>query len=107
MGTFPEFNHNEFIGWSSHPVQKPYAVIDLRSSFDHPRVQKRFKLSAKLLSGKRPEPHVIQATGQTHLEQLLWTVLMGDFTSIYLGLLNGLNPAPVELVEKFKKEMTS
>jgi glucose/mannose-6-phosphate isomerase len=107
MGTFPEFNHNEFIGWSSHPVQKPYAVVDLRSSFDHPRVQKRFELSAKLLSGKRPEPHVVQAEGQTHLEQLLWTVLMGDFASIYLGLLNGLNPAPVELVEKFKKEMAA
>lgn len=104
-GTLPEFNHNEFIGWSSHPVQKPYAVIDLRSSFEHPRVLKRFELSAKLLSGKRPEPHVIEAIGQTHLQQLLWTVLMGDFTSLYLGLLNGLNPAPVELVEKFKKEL--
>ncbi len=105
MGQLPEFNHNEFIGWSSHPVQKPYAVIDLRSSFEHPRVLKRFELSAKLLSGKRPEPHVVQAEGQTHLQQLLWTVLMGDFTSLYLGLLNGLNPAPVELVEKFKKEL--
>lgn len=104
-GALPEFNHNEFIGWSSHPIQKPYAVVDLRSSFDHPRVQKRFELSSKLLSGKRPEPHTVDAVGQTHLEQLLWTVLLGDFTSLYLGLLNGLNPSPVELVEKFKKEL--
>src|SRR5262249_23902516 len=43
--TYPEFNHNEFIGWSSHPIQKPYAVIDLRSNLEHPRVQKRFELS--------------------------------------------------------------
>lgn len=105
MGILPEFNHNEFIGWSSHPVHKPYAIVDLRSSFEHPRVLKRFELSAKLLSGKRPEPHVVEARGKTHLQQLLWTVLMGDFTSLYLGLLNGLNPAPVELVEKFKKEL--
>ncbi len=105
MGQLPEFNHNEFIGWSSHPVQKPYAVVDLRSSFDHPRVQQRFDLSSKLLSGKRPEPHIVQAVGQTHLQHLLWTVLMGDFTSLYLGLLNGLNPSPVDLVEKFKKEL--
>ncbi len=105
MGQLPEFNHNEFIGWSSHPVQKPYAVVDLRSSFDNERVQKRFELSAKLLSGKRPEPHVVQAEGSTHLEQLLWTVVLGDFTSLYLGLLNGVNPTPVELIERFKKEM--
>jgi len=104
-GEYPEFNHNEFIGWSSHPLQKPYFVIDLRSSLEHPRVQKRFELSDKLLSGKRPHAHVVQAQGNTLLEQLLWTVVFGDFVTIYLALLNGVNPAPVELVEKFKKEL--
>ena len=104
-GYIPEFSHNEFIGWSSHPHHKPYAVVDLRSSLDHPQVQKRFTISARLLSGVRPEPHVIEAQGKTLAEQLLWTILMGDFTTLYLGLLNGLNPAPVELVEKLKKEL--
>lgn len=104
-GYLPEFNHNEFIGWSSHPHNKPYAVVDLRSSFDHPQIQKRFTISARLLSGKRPEPHIVEARGKTLAEQLLWTVLMGDFTTLYLGLLNGVNPAPVELVERLKKEL--
>lgn len=107
MGLLPEFNHNEFIGWSSHPTHKPYAVVELHSSFENPRILKRFEISRKLLSGKRPESHVVDAVGQTHLEQLLWTVMLGDFTSIYLGLLNGINPSPVELVEKFKKEMAN
>ncbi len=102
---YPEFNHNEFIGWSSHPFDKPYAVVDLRSSLEHQRIQKRFELSEKLLSGKRPAPHVVQARGEALLEQLLWTVSFGDFVSIYLALLNGVDPAPVDLVEKFKKEM--
>lgn len=104
-GEYPEFNHNEFIGWSSHPIQKPYEVIDLRSSFEHERVQKRFELSDRLLSGKRPAAQVVQAQGQTLLEHLLWTVTYGDFVSIYLALLNGVNPAPVDLVEKFKTEL--
>ena len=30
---------------------------------------------------------------------------MGDFVSAYLALLNGVNPTPVDLVEKFKKEL--
>jgi glucose/mannose-6-phosphate isomerase len=102
---YPEFNHNEFIGWSSHPVDKPYTVIDLRSSFDHPQVKKRFEVSAKLLSGKRPAPIVIEAEGKTELEQLLWTVVLGDFVSLYTALLNGLNPTPVDLIEKLKKEL--
>lgn len=99
----PEFNHNEFIGWSEQPRDKPYAVIDLRSSLEHPRVQKRFEVTERLLSGLRPAPHVVQAQGETVLEQLLWTIMFGDFTSLYLALLNGLDPAPVVLVEKFKK----
>lgn len=104
-GQYPEFNHNEFIGWSSHPVDKPYAVVDLRSSFEHPRVQQRFELSDKLLSGKRPAAQVVAAQGETLLEHLLWTINFGDFVTIYLALLNNVNPAPVDLVEKFKKEL--
>lgn len=101
----PEFNHNEFLGWTSHPVQKPFGVIDLRSSFDHPRIEKRFEVSAKLLSGKRPHPEGIQLQGSTMIEQMLWGALLADMTSVYLALLNGVEPTKVELIEKLKKEL--
>jgi len=103
----PEFNHNEFLGWTSHPTEKPYAVVDLRSNLEHKRVQKRFKATEKLLSGKRPAPYVVDAQGGTLIEQLLWTIALGDFTSLYLALLNGLNPSPVDLIEKLKAELAA
>ena len=102
---YPEFNHNEFMGWTKQPVDKPYLVIDLRSNLDHPRIQKRFEVSERLLSGLRPSPEVINAEGKTVLEQLLWTVALGDFVTLYTGIANGLNPAPVDLIEKFKKSL--
>ncbi|MEX2006704.1 MAG: SIS domain-containing protein [Candidatus Saccharimonadales bacterium] len=105
-GQLPEFNHNEFIGWSSHPIQKPYEVIDLRSSFEDQQISKRLVLSDRLLSGKRPAAHVVEAKGDSLLEQLVWAVAYGDFVSIYLALLNGVDPGPVALVEKFKTELT-
>lgn len=101
----PEFNHNEFLGWTSHPVDKPYAVIDLRSNLEHERVQKRFEVTERLLSGRRPASHVVQAQGTTLLEQLLWVTAFGDFVSLYTALLNGLNPTPVDLMEKFKASL--
>lgn len=101
----PEFNHNEFIGWSSHPVDKPYAVVDLRSKLEHPHVQKRFAVSERLLSGMRPAPEVVEVAGETLPQQLLWASHFGDFVSLYLAMLNGVNPTPVELVEKFKTEL--
>ncbi len=101
----PEFNHNEFIGWSSHPLEKPYAVVDLRSKLENPRVQKRFEVTERLLSGMRPAPEVVEVQGDTLIQQLLWAASMGDFTSLYLALSNGLNPTPVDLVERFKKAL--
>jgi glucose/mannose-6-phosphate isomerase len=102
---YPEFNHNEFMGWTKQPTDKPYTVIDLRSNLEHPRTQKRFEVSERLLSGMRPAPIVVNAEGGSLLQQLLWTIAFGDFVSIYTGLLNGLNPAPVDLIEKFKKSL--
>lgn len=102
---YPEFNHNEFLGWSSHPIDKPYAVVDLRSSFEHPRITKRMELTARLLSGKRAAPHVVEAVGDSLIEHLLYMVAFGDFVSLYVALLNGINPTPVELIEKFKAEL--
>jgi glucose/mannose-6-phosphate isomerase len=103
---YPEFNHNEFIGWTKQPVDKPYAVIDLRSNLEHKRVQKRFVVSEKLLSGMRPAPIVVELQGSTLLEQLLWAIALGDFVTLYLALLNGINPTPVDLIESFKKALS-
>ena len=102
---YPEFNHNEFIGWSSHPIEKLYAVVDLKSSFDNPQTKKRFEISDRLLSGRRPAAHVIEAAGDTELKQLLWMTAFGDFVSIYLAILNGIDPTPVDLIEKLKSAL--
>jgi glucose/mannose-6-phosphate isomerase len=103
--TIPEISHNEFIGWSSHPVEKPFGVIDLVSSFEHPRVLRRFEVIDRLLSGMRPKAITVNAQGNSVLEHMLYLTLLGDFTSTYLSYLNGVNPTPVDLVEKLKKEL--
>jgi glucose/mannose-6-phosphate isomerase len=105
VNQYPEFNHNEFIGWTSHPIQKPYAVVEIRSNLEHERIQKRFVVTERLLSGKRPAPLVIEPLGDTVLTQLLWTSNYADFVSLYVGLLNGINPTPVALVEKLKEQL--
>lgn len=101
----PEFNHNEFMGWASHPVEKPFAVFDLVSSFEHERIQKRFAVSDRLLSGRRPKSHVVNLQGDTPLAQMLWGCILADFVSIYVAVLNGVDPVPVDLIEKFKKQL--
>jgi glucose/mannose-6-phosphate isomerase len=102
---YPEFSHNEFIGWSGHPIEKPFAVINLMSNFENPRIGKRFEITERLLSGKKPVALNVDAKGTTPLEQLLYLTVLGEFVTIYLAILNGVDPTPVDLVEKFKKEL--
>ena len=101
----PEFNHNEFLGWTSHPVEKPFAVFDLVSELENPRILKRFSLSDRLLSGKRPKSTVVPIEGDTLLKQMLWGCVLADFVSIYVAILNNIDPTQVDLIEKFKKEL--
>jgi glucose/mannose-6-phosphate isomerase len=102
---YPEFNHNEFMGWTSHPVEKPFAVFDLVSRFEHSQILKRFEISDRLLSGQRPKATTVTLQGDSLLAQLLWGAILADFVSVYVAILNGVDPTPVALIEKLKKEL--
>ena len=102
---YPEFNHNEFLGWTSHPVEKPFAIFDLVSNFEHPQILKRFEISDRLLSGMRPKSTVINLAGDSVIGQMLWGSILADFVSIYVAILNNVDPTPVGLIEKLKKEL--
>lgn len=103
---YSEFNHNEFLGWTSHPIEKPFAVFDIISNLEHPQILKRFEVSDRLLSGMRPKATVINLVGDTAIEQLLWGSILADFVSIYVAILNNVDPTPVVLIEKLKKELS-
>lgn len=102
---YSEFNHNEFLGWVSHPVEKPFAVFDIISDLEHPQILKRFEISDRLLSGKRPKATIIKLAGDTPIAQMMWGSVLADFTSIYTAILNGVDPTPVEIIEKLKHEL--
>lgn len=102
--TYPELNHNEFQGWM-FPEQKDVVSIQLESSLEADQMQKRMKATEEILKAHGFAPIKVQAQGSTHIEQLLSTILLGDYISAYVGILNGINPTPVQLVEQLKKDL--
>jgi len=36
---------------------------------------------------------------------MLWGSILADYVSIYLAILNGIDPTPVVLIEKLKQEL--
>ncbi len=104
---YPEANHNEFLGWTSHPVDKPFAIFDLVSSYEHERIKLRFELTDRLLSGMRPKSNVVDLVGSSPIAQLVWGCILADYASIYVAILNGVDPVPVEIIERLKHELAA
>jgi len=101
---YSELNHNEFQGWI-FPAEKHFAAVQLVGHFDSEAIQKRVRITTEMLGEHGFEPILPAPRGETPLQQLLYFVLLGDFVSAYLGILNGIDPTPVDMVEDFKKRL--
>ena len=76
-------------GWLSHPVDKPFALFDLVGENDG-TTQQRMAALDRRLSGRRPHAKSILLAGETEIEQVLHGILLAEFASCYLGVLNGV-----------------
>lgn len=105
--TYPEFNHNELVGWTSFPaaLADSFIVINLRDTEDHPKVSLRMDVVKEIIEEKDVQVIDIWASGETKLERMFSLLQMGDFVSYYLAILNAVDPTPVEMIENLKKEI--
>jgi len=99
---FPELNHNEMVGFTN--LVADYKIIILNDPSDHERIQKRIDVFKQVL-GDKMDIEIITMHGETPFIKMLSTLLLGQWTSYHLALLYGIDPAPVDMVEEFKKKI--
>ncbi len=87
--TLTEAEHAGAHGWLSHPVDKPFALFDLVGENDA-ATQQRMAALDRRLSGRRPHAKSILLAGETKVEQALHGMILAEFASCYLGVLNGV-----------------
>lgn len=110
---FPEMNHNElngYVNYSKLNMNVPIHIIMLKDEQDHKRVLKRMDITKKFikeLSNEKITFTEIHIKGDCLLTKLFSTIYIGDLISYYLALRYGIDPTPVEIIERFKKEMGS
>lgn len=106
-GGFPEMNHNEIVGWSEDTpeISKQFKIILLRSSDEHPQVRKRIELTKQTFIDKTSNVFEVEAQGETKLTRMMTTLYLGDYISVYLALLRGVDPTPVEVIEELKRQL--
>lgn len=87
--TLTEAEHAGAHGWLSHPVDKPFALFDLVGENDA-TTQQRMAMLDRRLSGRRPHAKSLLLAGETKVEQVLHGMILAEFASCYLGVLNGV-----------------
>jgi len=101
---FPEFNHNAVVGYNfPSRIKGRILVILLRSSLLHPRNLLRYKATAELLGKSGISHELVEATGTTALAQMMSLVLLGDYISFYLAILNRVDPTPIYPIDFVKR----
>jgi glucose/mannose-6-phosphate isomerase len=107
---FPELNHNEMTGFdrrdSSSPPSDKFAFVFLRDTEDHPRVQKRMEITAKLYSERGFAVHTISLDGDVRFARIFNALLFADWTALAIANQYGLESEQVPMVEEFKKLIT-
>ena len=102
----PEMNHNELVGWDCPaPSLRRLSVVLLRDHEEHPQVRRRFALSLPILERRSAVVRQVRSQGESRLTRLFSVIYFGDFVSLYLAALNGVDPTPVAVIEGLKARL--
>jgi len=98
----PEANHNDICAWDRADEFGRWSAVLLGDADLHPQLRKRIELTAAVVGD---HGHVVETRGDSATERVLSLVFLGDLVSVYMAALAGVDPTPVEVLERFKGEL--
>lgn len=102
----PELNHNEIVAWQSPgPSQRGSSVVVLRDREDPAEATRRLDLTAEYAARQGAAVHEVRSGGESRLARLASLVQFGDYFSLYLALLGGVDPVDITSIDEFKKRL--
>jgi len=85
----------------------PLRLVLLRDAAEeeHPLAARRADLAVELARARRVEVVELRAEGASRAERLASLVGLVDFASVYLGILHGVDPTPVQVITELKSRL--
>ncbi len=103
---FPELNHNEVVGWeASEEFTKEFSVVIIRDPDEPLEIRHRIEATKRLALEKAGKILEVYASGTGKLAKMFSVLHVGNFISVYLAILRGVDPTPVKTINAIKKEM--
>jgi glucose/mannose-6-phosphate isomerase len=103
---FAEFNHNELVGWNAIDAYRDkIIVIYLRDNDDHDRIKQRMEVVRTIIGKQNVDIVDVYSHGDFSLGRMFSLIQLGDFVSLYLAVLNNVDPTPVKVIDFLKAEL--
>ncbi|MBS7620516.1 bifunctional phosphoglucose/phosphomannose isomerase [Candidatus Bathyarchaeota archaeon] len=104
---FPELNHNEVVGWEkAEKLTNHFSAVIIRDKSEPEPIKCRIEATKELLSGKVRGIYEVWSRGEGRLAKMLSATIIGDFASIYLAVLRGVDPTPVKTISMLKDKVS-
>ena len=103
---FPELNHNEIVGWErADKLATCFSTVFIRDEDEPEETRLRIEITKELIQKNVAKIFEVWSLGESKLAKMLSTILIGDFTSVYLAVLRGVDPTPVRTISLLKDKM--
>jgi glucose/mannose-6-phosphate isomerase len=100
---FPELNHNEIVGWEGRgEMAKWFSIILIRDADESIEIQTRIETTKGIMERAGLILFELEVQGRTPLAKMISTIVVGDFISVYLAVLRGVDPTPVKIINYLK-----
>ena len=99
----PEMNHNELLGWRTNV--DGLAVVYFRNKCDYDRNQIRMDINKKVISKFTSNITEIWSKGDSLIENSLYHISVGDWTSWYLSEMNNVDAIEIDVIDFLKREL--
>ncbi|NNE56258.1 MAG: hypothetical protein HKN32_09575 [Flavobacteriales bacterium] len=100
---FPEMNHNELVGWDI--AADNISVVMIRTEDDFDRTSVRMDICKDIFKKKAPV-HEVHACGNDSIERAFYLIHFGDWLSIELATLNGVDPVAIDNIIFLKDQLS-
>jgi glucose/mannose-6-phosphate isomerase len=102
-GVLPEALHNQVVTFSApRSAGLPIRLVLLRDTVEQPQVAIAADEAEALAQESGVSVSRLTAVGEHPLERMASLCAIGDFASVYLGLLGGVDPTPISPIETLK-----
>lgn len=103
----PESMHNAVVGWDAVSLREAgrYFVLRLEGPSEEDGVHERFDYLALLLGRKKVPLATVRFLMADRLERMLSAVQWGDYLSLAMARLAGVDPLPVDAIERMKRRL--